>query len=154
MIKRNFNYTFTYKAVNWIDYTFSSANRHGVPLMCVQDSLFSKSFLVQQNQLTSSNSIVRSVKCFARHWLASTYWQTCAKMPRRSWVLDPQYPGSGPYRVQDPIFSFSRWILGILDHRDRGFQTGKNCRWILWILEPAWTCCRRAIMRILGLAQQ
>ena len=60
--------------------------------------------------------------------------------------IDPQDQGS--WSILEPVFSFSREILGILDpptatlswdSRDLGSQIDKMCE-ILWILDPAWTC--------------
>ena len=69
-------------------------------------------------------------------FIPGNFWsymtKTCAKIPKRSEILDPQDPGSS--RILDLIFSSSHRILEILDpvtatlpwdHRDLGSQTDK-----------------------------
>ena len=53
-----------------------------------------------------------SISHYSEPWFAA-YIQTCANIPKRSKILDPQDPGS--CGILDPIFSFSHGILKILD---------------------------------------
>ena len=70
-----------------------------------------------------------SISHYSEPWFAACI-QTCANIPKRSKILDPQDPGS--CGILDSIFSFCHGILKILaillwDHRDLGSWTENIC---------------------------